>query len=1378
MKKFYILFSALLLTMYSFAQLQLPLDFESATANYTFTDFAGGATTKIANPQINGINTSANVAKMVKGAGEVYGGSTITLTNPIDFTVNKTFKVKVFSPRVGAKLLLKIENATDGAINFEKEVTSTVANTWEDLTFDYSGISTTNQYSKLVFIFDNGTAGNGSANFTWLFDDVRLTAAGGGGGGTTTLPVLPMDFESATVNYAFTDFGGGATTKIANPQSSGINTSANVAKMVKGAGEVYGGSAITLASPIDLSVNKTFKVKVFSPRVGAKLLLKVENADGSATFEKEATSTVANAWEDLTFDYSTASTTAQYIKLVFIFDLGTAGNGSANFTWLFDDVRLTAAGGGGGGGLTQMNLPVTFDDATVNYGVVGFEGAEQSTIVTDPTLATNKVVKVIKTNTAQLYAGTTVTAVTGGVQTGFSANIPFTATEKRMNVRVYSPHAGIQVRLKVEDKNDPTKSCETEATVTTANGWQTLEFNFANQAAGTAAFNLAFNYNKATIFFNFGVTGAVAGERIYYFDDVKFGPAAGGGGGGSTLPVLPLDFESGTLNYAFTDFGGGATTKIANPQINGINTSVNVAKMVKGAGEVYGGSFITLASPIDLSVNKTFKVKVYSPRVGAKLLLKVENADGSSTFEKEATSTVANAWEDLTFDYSAISTSNQYSKLVFIFDLGTAGNGTANYTWLFDDVRLTGSGGGGSSTLPVLPLDFESATINYGFTDFGGGATTKIANPQISGINTSANVAKMVKGAGEVYGGSAITLASPINLSVNKTFEVKVYSPRVGAKLLLKVENADGSATFEKEATSTVANAWEDLTFDYSTASTTAQYVKLVFIFDLGTAGNGSANFTWLFDDVRLVEAGGGGGGLTQMNLPVTFDDATVSYGLVGFAGAEQSTIVADPTLATNKVAKVIRTNTAETYAGTTITALNGAVQTGFSSNIPFTATEKRMNVRVYSPHAGIQVRLKVEDKNDPTKSCETEATVTTANGWQTLEFNFSNQAAGTAALNLTYNLNKATIFFNFGVTGAVAGERTYYFDDVKFGAATLPPAPPAPIVTTPVLYCQNSTAVPLTATALAGNTLSWYTVAVAGTASADAPTPSTTAVGTTNYYVSQKNTAGTEGPRATIAVTINALPQALSNSTVTYCQNATAIPLTATAGTGNILKWYSVATGGVGSNTAPMLNTATAGTTIYYVSQVSSNGCEGARASITITVIAPPSATVIAASPGTQVTPGQIITIATSNAAGAGNSYSWFRNGILIPTQTGVSIPVNIDGVGTYTLKVLNANSCVTTSNTINITEASSEKLFVYPNPSTGKFQVRYFSDPNNLQPLQIAIYNSAGALVFSGKFTIFSSYTPMNIDLTKHGNGVYHIRLMNSNGKILKTETIIIHK
>ena len=223
---------------------------------------------------------------------------------------------------------------------------------------------------------------------------------------------------------------------------------------------------------------------------------------------------------------------------------------------------------------------------------------------------------------------------------------------------------------------------ETEAVTNIANGWETLVFDFANQASGTAAMNLTYKYDMASIFFDFGNAGT---GKVFYWDDVKFLTT-------NVVPNalgIPLDFESTTLNYAFTDFGGGNVTVINNPKVSGINTSSKVAKMIKNAGEVYGGSFITLDNPINFSTKKIFKVKVYSPRAGAKLLLKVENlTNGGISYEKEVTTTTANAWEELTFDFSAINTGLSYQKVVFIFDLGTMGDGSANFTYLFDDITL------------------------------------------------------------------------------------------------------------------------------------------------------------------------------------------------------------------------------------------------------------------------------------------------------------------------------------------------------------------------------------------------------------------------------------------------------------------------------------------------------------------------------------------------------------------------------------------------------------------------------------------------------------------------------------------------------------------
>jgi hypothetical protein len=249
-----------------------------------------------------------------------------------------------------------------------------------------------------------------------------------------------------------------------------------------------------------------------------------------------------------------------------------------------------------------------------------------------------------------------------------------------MTVRVYSPASGIKVRLKIEDHTDPTKSVETEATTSAVNTWETLIFNFSNQAAGTAAINFAFNYDMASVFFDFGTAG---NGNFFYWDDVKFV------GANPNAIALPLDFQSSTLTYTFTDFGGGNATVISNPQISGINTSSKVGKMVKSVGEVYGGSFITLDAPINFSGSKIFKMKVFSPRVGAKVLLKVENLNnGALNFEKEVSTTTANAWELLTFDFSTINTANTYQKVVLIFDLGTMGDGSANFTYLFDDITL------------------------------------------------------------------------------------------------------------------------------------------------------------------------------------------------------------------------------------------------------------------------------------------------------------------------------------------------------------------------------------------------------------------------------------------------------------------------------------------------------------------------------------------------------------------------------------------------------------------------------------------------------------------------------------------------------------------
>ncbi|KAF0242263.1 MAG: hypothetical protein FD136_890 [Chitinophagaceae bacterium] len=507
---------------------------------------------------------------------------------------------------------------------------------------------------------------------------VKVVALSGGAAKTEYTKVvtivdpvlLPVTFESTTINYVFNNFDGGNASVIANPQSGGINTSAKVGRMIKGAGQPWGGSVMPLSAPIDFSTNKIFRMKVYSPRVGAKVLLKVENAgNGAINFEKERTTTVANAWEEIGFDFSTINTANVYNNIVLIFELGTVGDGSPNFTFLFDDIQLAATMPS-----NQIDLPVTFDVAGTNYTVTDF-GNNATADDVDPTNSANKVKKTTKPNGAEVWAGTTI-----GTPSGFARAIPINTTTSQMSVRVYSPSAGLKIRLKIEDANDNTKSVETDVNTTVGNAWENLIFDFKNQVVGTAAINAAYTYNKASIFFDFGNAG---NGKVFYWDDVQYLST------NVTASVsLPLNFENSALTYTFTNFDGGGATVVDNPFKTGINASNKVGKMVKSAGQPWGGSFIELAGPIDFA-KKTFKMKVYSPRVGAKVLLKVENAtNGALNFEKEVTTTVANGWEELTFDYSTINTANSYHKIVLIFELGTVGDGSSNFTFYFDDINL------------------------------------------------------------------------------------------------------------------------------------------------------------------------------------------------------------------------------------------------------------------------------------------------------------------------------------------------------------------------------------------------------------------------------------------------------------------------------------------------------------------------------------------------------------------------------------------------------------------------------------------------------------------------------------------------------------------
>ena len=125
------------------------------------------------------------------------------------------------------------------------------------------------------------------------------------------------------------------------------------------------------------------------------------------------------------------------------------------------------------------------------------------------------------------------------------STIPFVSAHPTVSMRVYSAYVGTRVHLKLENASNPGINVEHDAFTTKANEWETLTFDLSNTtthfvpsgattynaSAPTANYTAGAVYNKANVFFDYGLGSSASGayavmpaERTYYFDDLKFVP--------------------------------------------------------------------------------------------------------------------------------------------------------------------------------------------------------------------------------------------------------------------------------------------------------------------------------------------------------------------------------------------------------------------------------------------------------------------------------------------------------------------------------------------------------------------------------------------------------------------------------------------------------------------------------------------------------------------------------------------------------------------------------------------------------------------------------------------------------------------------------------
>lgn len=417
--------------------------------------------------------------------------------------------------------------------------------------------------------------------------------------------------------------------------------------------------------------------------------------------------------------------------------------------------------------------------------------------------------------------------------------------------------------------------------------------------------------------------------------------------------------------------------------------------------------------------------------------------------------------------------------------------------------------------------------------------------------------------------------------------------------------------------------------------------------------------------------------------------------------------------------------------------------------------------------------------------------------------------------------VNWVNLFTALGVTpdarlaaGSSAATGATFMNGVFYSVAT-------PVVATnSFTYCQGATATALTANALIGNSLRWYTQPSGGTFTTTAPVPSTTTAGTYTYYVSQANVGNDESMRAAITVVVNALPATptiTASGSTTFCTGGS-VDLTSSAATGNT--WSTNAT-------TTTITVSTTGN--YTVTVTDANGCVSASTPISVNVSNAPTPTISASS--TQACSGDVVTVtasaadsyswstgettqsiqvsntasvfvtvtnanacngvgqsattnitftATPTAAGsfttAGNvvtftntstgaaSYSWDFGDFTNSSATAPAHAYAANGAYTVTLTAINGNCSSTATFEISIEvgmeEASALNFTVYPNPASAQVLVAF----DNTSEGSIQILDAMGRTIYTEKLTAIGSIA-LPVDVSQLADGTYTIQVINAN-------------
>ena len=317
------------------------------------------------------------------------------------------------------------------------------------------------------------------------------------------------------------------------------------------------------------------------------------------------------------------------------------------------------------------------------------------------------------------------------------------------------------------------------------------------------------------------------------------------------------------------------------------------------------------------------------------------------------------------------------------------------------------------------PIDFEAGGegANWGWNVFENADNPPlefVANPDPSGINTSAMVAKFTArdtnagaapyaGLESQHGGNIGTFDLT---SENALVSIMVYKTKI-SDVGIKFATPTGGAQTEIKVANTLINQWELITIDFTGYIGLGETTGLDQIIVFPDFINRTADDIIYFDNITFGVAVA-----NPIGLPITLEGGQAPN-FLDFNGSS-SLAIANPDAS--------GANTSATVAQNTVPANAAFAGVNFPVNNIDITTDKVFSLSVWSPLPNIPVLLKLENASGV--NTERAAVTTTTNAWETITFDFTDEG------QLTYQ--SVTIFMNFNMTDTA--DQVYYWDTLTLG--------------------------------------------------------------------------------------------------------------------------------------------------------------------------------------------------------------------------------------------------------------------------------------------------------------------------------------------------------